>query len=189
MCCPTCSPGSGLSGRIMSRPRPQRCLCNTKAKPALRLFPGCKGGDDLLKAWIAAQWIAEGGVSETQKQGARFPRPRQATNDQRDSKREHQRKNYGQNPANKVTMPNDHPSGYFFYNRFDRLNIQSRAWKKMPIVASPKITGKITRQYRSIFLAGAVRWLLCKIVVTKTSIRQKKTSKVLVKIKASRRVV
>jgi hypothetical protein len=66
---------------------------------------------------------------------------------------------------------------------------QPRGWANVAIDAIPKITGKITRQYRSILFASFVCCLLSRIVVIKTSIKEKKTSRVLVKMKVSRRVV
>ena len=48
-----------------------------------------------------------------------------ATNDKRDSKRERQRKNHGQNPANKShDTPSVHPFGCFLNRWHNRLEIQ-----------------------------------------------------------------
>src|SRR5262245_7985053 len=104
-----------------------------------------------------------------------------ATNDKCDSKRDRQRKNNGQNPANKShDAPDHHPWGGFLYNRDDRLSVQ------IPILQLELVTPmekdancresknrrKTTRQCRSILLATFVCCLLSMIVVTKTSIKE-----------------
>ena len=59
----------------------------------------------------------------------------------------------------------------------------------MAIEAKRKTPGKITRQKPSIRFALFFFWPLSRMIVTTTSMREKKTSNVLVKIKASSRVM
>src|SRR5205823_11436645 len=60
---------------------------------------------------------------------------------------------------------------------------QPRRWANVAIDTIAKIAGKIARQYRSIFFARSFFWVLSRMMVATTSMREKKTSNVLARIK------